>query len=206
MPSAYDQMSKNALRATFKKEHFDLSSTNLDLLFKKYHATNMFYRNTANKWNLAPESRLFYDIYVNDILNEIENDRKYMLSVELKNCRDLIQMEYMQKSPEFNKSFDKMRTYWHEILQQHAKCQRELAGHVNVSRDLIDVAEACFILYLYPEYAKVVENMLEYKQLTEPMRKAVEFGNNNKKQQKITNPKITPNMVIRQSWQVGRIK
>ena len=209
MPSAYDTMSKQTLRATFKREHFDLSTTNFDLLFKQYHATNMFYRNTENYYDLCWDSQEFYKIYQDEVLNRINNDKKYMLSVELKNCRDLIYLEYIQKSPKFNKAYADTYARLKQMVQKYQQHLKTFGLPDYRSRNMFSCGEACFILYLHPEFAETVGYMM-CNGLTPQMHDAINKGNSAKQytEQKTQRTRaINPrNIVIRQSWQVGKIK
>ena len=209
MPSTYDNMSKQALRATFKREHFDLSTTNFDLLFKKYHATNMFYRNTANYYDLCWDSQEFYKIYQNEILNRINKDKKYMLSVDLKNCRDLIYLEYIQKSPVFNQAYSEMYNRLQTMVQRYQQNLKLFGTPDYHSNAMLSDGEACFILYLHPEFDETVRYMQNYE-FTDVMHDAVKKGRQIKQyeEQKTQRTRaINPrNIVIRQSWQVGKIK
>lgn len=208
MPSAFDNMDRHALRATFKQEHFDLRSTNFDLLFREYHATNMLWKNTAHARNLGPKSRELYDIYVQDVVKSIERDKKYILSVELKNCRDLICLEYIQKSARFHKVFSEVLLDLQQRVQQYQKKLQQTGIPNRIFSDYISVGEACFILYLHPEYADVVKYMRHDYLLTEPMRVAIERGTQAKPKQK-PKPKglvINPDkIIIREGWQVKKL-
>ena len=209
MPSAYDQTDRYVLRADFKKEHFDCSTTNFDLLFKKYHASNLFYRNTKSKDELMGCSREFYDIYKTEILDKIEADKKYMLSVDLRNCRDLIQMEYMQKSPLFNSAYSNMYMRLKNMIQDYQRVLKQF-GVQKRNRDALSLGEVCFILYLNPEFEDVVKYMLAGFKLTEAMQAAIEKSGKQQKQnahQKHKKGYIdTKNLIIREAWQVGKIK
>ena len=210
MPSAYDNMSKQALRATFKREHFDLSATDFDLLFKQYHATNMLYKNTEDRWKFRlRETGALYDAYQDYVLETINKDKKYMLSVELKNCRDLICLEYIQKSPKFNRAFYDALMALRTYVQNYQRTLKDCGIPDDPGYNRISLAEACFILYLYPGVLDTVKYLCAGFKVSEPMLAAVEKGNQAQAQQRQAKYKhsVTPGkIVIRQAWQVGKIK
>ena len=201
--TTYDKMNKYALRAEFKKNHFDLSTTNIDLLFKKYHASNSFYRNSV-KQELSPESRKFYNIYKHEVANPVISNQGRFSPAETKNCNDLIHLKYIQKSPIFNTAFADMDTRLYKYVTNNQAKQK--SGET--TNNMLTVGEVCFVLCLHPELEQAVKNMLPNKTFNNVILKILERGKREasadtyQPTRKISNE----NMIIRNAWQIGKVK
>ena len=174
------------LRSDFKMRHFGMDD--LGTLFSTYQATRAFYKNTTNngtrvkfpndiindKLGLSPESLCFYTVYEHEVLNKLKADKPFIPLIELQVCGDLVEMEYMLNSDEFNVAFNNMdRALLKKVKRtQHEHSKQGIPNYLSASQ--IGCGEACFALFLHPEFVDTVTCMMKDFKLPQPVQITLE--------------------------------